>query len=193
MVIIATVAVIAVWFAFYLPTTPSWVLYSIYGDVEAHDGAAASQLVDFESVTKNFIDVAMTEREEAKPESGDDEGDRAFAEVFGRGIASLMIGPISETFKSRFENWVNNREDRKDPISVAPVLAAILRIHRQGSSAFTHVTNENGDTIDITLTRQRDGDWNVTKVDGKALRESMRDSADNTENGTGDPSPDGSP
>jgi len=134
-------------------------------------------LVDFESVTRKIIDTGIAEQNRAGTATGEDEGEKAFAELLGRGIASLMVGPISEAVKSRFEQWVDNRDDRKDPISLVLLVEAILRLHRQGSSAFTHLSDDKGNTLDITLLHSSD-DWKVTAVDGKSLREAIRESAD---------------
>jgi hypothetical protein len=163
------------WWAFYLPATPSWAVYSLYRDVRNHDGGAAEQLIDFESVTKGLVNTAITEHETGSA-ARDEEGAGAFGEIFARGIASLMVAPMSDAFKSRFEQWVDSRDDAKYPMNVGPVLEAILQLRRQGSTAFSQITDTKGETLHITLNRESGGDWKITAVDGKSIREAMRDS-----------------
>jgi len=169
------VLAVAGWWLFYLPSTPSWAVYSLYRDVKNHDGAAAQELIDFRKVTKGFIDTAVMQHEarEATPE-GQDEA--AFSEIFARGIAGLMVGPISDTLRSRFAQWVDNHEDAKYPIGLGPVLEAVVRLHRQGSTAFTQLTNDKGETLQVKLTRENVGDWRITSVNGSSIREAMRES-----------------
>jgi len=174
---------LAGWWWFYLPTTPSWAVYSLYQDVKNHDGAAAQELIDFQSVTKGFIDTAVTEHESGKT-TGEEEGQAEFEEIFARGIASLVVGPMSDALKSRFAQWVDNRDDTKYPISVGPVLEAILRLHRQGSTAFTQVTNDKGERLQMTLTRENGADWRITSVDSKSIREEMRESMETASKNT---------
>jgi hypothetical protein len=184
-IIVTAVAALALggWWWFYVPTTPSWAVYSLYRDVKDHDGAAAKQFIDFQSIAKAIIDAAVTEHE-TKNTPGEDEGQARLAEIFARGIAGLMVGPISDALTSRFAQWVDSRDEAKYPISLGAVLEAIVRLHRQGSAAFTQLTNDKGETLRITLTRENDADWKITSVDGKSIRDAIRESMENASKNT---------
>jgi hypothetical protein len=100
-----------------------------------------------------------------------------------------MIGPMSDAVKSRFGQWVDSRDDAKYPISLAPVLEAIVRFHRQGSTAFTQLTNEKGETLQVTMTRENGSDWKITSVDGRSIRDAMRKSMKSPEQASKTTSP----
>jgi hypothetical protein len=51
--------------------------------VKNHDGASAKEFIDFQSITKGFVDTAITEHE-AEKTSGGEEGQAALAEIFAR-------------------------------------------------------------------------------------------------------------
>ncbi len=172
LVLVVLAVGLAGWWLFYLPSTPTWALYTLYVDVKEHDGVAAKELIDFEGVTKSII--AASEQNEA---AGKAPSEELGEELLGRGLATLMVGPIAEALKSRFQQWVDTRDESKYPVGIGPAVQAIFRLRRQGSSAFTHLTDDDGKRIDITLTRGSDGYWKITGVDGPSVREALRQTA----------------
>jgi hypothetical protein len=108
--------------------------------------------------------------------------------MLGRGLANLMVGPISDGLKARFKEAVDTRDNVKDPINVGSLLEAWFRLHKQQSTALTRLTIDQGDTIEVSLTRESNGDWKITGVDGKVIREAMRESADSATNESDKPS-----
>jgi len=171
------VLVLAWWFLAYLPATPSWALWSFYDAARGHQGELAASYVDFESITRNLLDEAFKSEVAKNSTAGKNDPATMMGEALGKGIGSLMAGPISQTLKVRFERDIS--DSSKDPqLHASELIGAIWRMHREGDSAVTSGIDDKGQKVELTMTRV-DGRWRITRLDGDAIRKQVEDAVRN--------------
>jgi hypothetical protein len=145
-------AVLLWWALFYVPTTPSFALFQLKRAVDARDGNAAAQYVNFDSVVRN-AGYEMMQKNEG-----------ALGQFLGKGAVDLLAHPAAELLKAWAVKQVN--DGAKDvQMPALGVLGAMVMMHREGNTASTQWTDRKGRTWGVHMGLNDAGVWQVTEVD----------------------------
>ncbi|HYB89539.1 MAG TPA: DUF2939 domain-containing protein [Candidatus Binataceae bacterium] len=140
------------WAIFYLPSTPSWCVLQLKRAIDARDGDAACQYVDFQSVVKN------AGQEMVKEKTGGD----ALSGLVGQAAIALFSQPMAAMLASWTKQHVNDGA-RDVQMPAAAVAGAVVLLHRDGDAAWTDFKDHKGQEWEIHMARE-DGAWKITEV-----------------------------
>ncbi len=149
--------VIAGWAIFYLPNTPSWTIYQLKSRIDARDGQAAANYVDFQKVVQN-AGYEMVEGNQ----SGADNTNNLLGELIGKSAVDLFSGPMAALVRSWAINQVDNGAQQVQ-MPGAAVAGAIMLLHREDGTAYTRWTDHKGQVWEVQLAREPDG-WKIVQV-----------------------------
>jgi hypothetical protein len=156
--------VVAWWAIFYLPQSPSWAILWLRNTVQNRDGDAAVRYIDFQSVVQHA----------AKDMVVQNAGNNPLGSFVGQAAVQLLAGPLSQVA----ESWAKQKVNEGDPnlqIPAGALAGALLRLHRQGESAWTKFTDRKGQAWEIHLLRE-EGRWQITEVkDAKVLLQKLQE------------------
>jgi hypothetical protein len=153
---------LAWWMFFYVPATPSYAVVRLKLAVDARDGDAAAQYVDFDSVVRK-AGYELVEK-------------GATADAFGAVIGKTAVDLLSRPMAQALQAWAEREVDTgsKDvQIPAAAVAGAILIMRRDGDTASTQFTDPRGREWDIRMGRGGDGRWRITEV--RNIEQLLRD------------------
>lgn len=154
--ILITVAV-AAWAVFYVPQTPSWMIFQLKQAVDARDGNGAARYVDFQSV------VQHAGSEMAQDQNGSNGStSNVLGGLIGGGVVSLLSGPLASLLKSWAIQEVDNGA-KQVQIPTAAAAGAIALLHRNGDAAYTRWTDNKGQVWEVRLGREENG-WKIIEV-----------------------------
>jgi hypothetical protein len=142
------------WAVFYLPNSPSWAVLRLKQAIDARDGDAASQYVDFESVVKH------AGHEMVQKQGGTD----PLSAMIGNAAIDMLSKPMAEMAKAWAVDKVNNGAHEVQ-MPGAAVAGSIVLLHRDGDTAYTDFKDNKGQEWEIHLARSDDGNWRVSEVD----------------------------
>lgn len=142
------------WAVFYLPNSPSWAVLRLKQAIDARDGDAASQYVDFESVVKH------AGHEMVQKQGGTD----PLSAMIGNAAIDMLSKPMAEMAKAWAVDKVNNGAHEVQ-MPGAAVAGSIVLLHRDGDTAYTDFKDNKGQEWEIHLARGDDGNWRVSEVD----------------------------
>jgi hypothetical protein len=152
------IIVMAGWAIFYLPDTPSYAVFQLKQAIDARNGDAAAQYVDFQKVVRNAGYEMVSQRN-----SGSGAGTpNVLGELVGKGAVDLLSGPMAAVLKSWAADRVNSG-DRRIQMPAVAVAAAVVMIHRNGDKANTQWRDPDGHEWEIQMERE-DGNWRVVEV-----------------------------
>ncbi len=150
----ALVAVVAGWAIFYLPTTPTFAVLQLKLAIDARDGERAARFVDFQSLVRS----AGMQMVDNRAGSAD-----PLTQFFSRGAVQLLSAPAARMV----ESWAKQKVDdgaKEVQMPAAAVAGAVLLMHNNGSTAYTHFRDHKGQDWDIRMARNSDGQWQVVEV-----------------------------
>jgi Protein of unknown function (DUF2939) len=170
------IVVLAGWALFYLPQTPSYAIFRLKQAIDARDGEAAANYVDFQKVVQN------AGREMMQGDSGDDNGGNILGQIIGGAAVNLFSGPMAALLRQWSVQQVNDGA-KQVQMPGAAVAGAIILLHNDGSMAFTRWTDRKGQVWEVQLTQEAAG-WRVTEVKNiRQLLEKLRQHQQNEFNG----------
>ena len=149
---------IAVWAIFYLPDTPSYAVFQLKQAIDARNGEAAAQYIDFQKVVRN-AGYEMVNHGNSGSGGGTP---NVLGELVGKSAVDLLSGPMAAVLKSWATDRVNSG-DRRIQMPAAAVLAALIMIHRNGDKAYTHWRDPDGHEWEVEMERE-DGQWRIVEV-----------------------------
>jgi hypothetical protein len=156
------VLVVAGWAVFYLPDTPSYLVFRLKQAIDNRDGDAAATYVDFQKVVRNAGYEMLQDKTTGG--SGGDAGDTSstLGQIIGEGAVDLFSGPMSGLLKSWAVQKVNNgaKEVQMPPVAV---LGAIALLHRSDDTAYTRWQDKKGRVWEVGMARE-DGKWKIVQV-----------------------------
>ncbi len=157
------ILVIAGWGIFYLPYTPSYAIFQLKQKIDAHDGDAAANYVDFQQVVRN----AGYEIVQGDNGGGSPDPSNLLGQLLGKGAVDLFSGPMAALLRQWAIDQVNNGAKQVQMPSAA-VAGAIVLLHRDNNSAYTRWTDKKGRLWEVRMAREN-GQWKVVEV--KNIRE----------------------
>src|SRR6266568_2012480 len=80
------VIALAVWALVYLPRSPSWAVFRAKQAIDARDGPAAAEYVDFESVVKHAAYEMIDKKGSGNP----------FGSIVGHAAIDFLIKPMAQ-------------------------------------------------------------------------------------------------
>jgi Protein of unknown function (DUF2939) len=145
---------VAAWAVFYMPDTPAFAVLELKVAIDNRDGDRAVQFVDFQSVVRNAgMQMVQKQANSSDP----------LEQFLGSGAIQLFTGPAARLV----ESWAKQKVDdgaRELQIPAGAVAAAIVLLHRNGDTAYTHFRDRKGQVWDIEMERKSDGQWQVVEV-----------------------------
>ncbi|HUO05108.1 MAG TPA: hypothetical protein VMU16_07925 [Candidatus Binataceae bacterium] len=151
---IAIVAAIAAWALFYLPDTPSWMVFQLKRAIDARNGPAAAQYVDFESVARH----AGHEIVQKQGRGG------LLGEFLGNAAVDIFNKPMANMVQSWTVQKVSDGA-REVQMPREAVAGALVVMHHDGDTAYTKFKDSKGREWEIHMMREDDGHWRITEVD----------------------------
>ncbi len=147
------VIAIAVWALLYLPRSPAWAVFRAKQAIDARDGPAAAEYIDFESVVKHAAYDMIDKKGSSNP----------FGSIVGHAAVDFLIKPMAQVAQAWAIREVNSgaKEVQMPPVAVA---GSVVLLHRSGDTAYTNFTDNKGQVWEIHLARQSDGYWRVVEV-----------------------------
>ncbi|MGH7839841.1 MAG: hypothetical protein ACREQC_18795 [Candidatus Binataceae bacterium] len=160
--------VISGWALLYLPDTPSYAVFRLKQSVDARNGDAAGNYVDFQKVVR----AAGAEIIQGDNPSGDT-GGNLLGQLLGKGMVDLFSAPMAALLQQWAVQQVNYGAQEVQ-MPAAGVAAAILLLHRDGDTAYTRWTDHKGQVWEVRMARE-DGRWKIVEVKNvRALLEKLR-------------------
>lgn len=150
---ILILAALAWWALFYLPNTPSYAVFQMKQAIDAHNGEAASNYVDFDSVVKHAGYEMVQKRGGGDPLSA----------MIGNAAIDLFTKPMAQLAKAWAVRKVNDG-DREVQMPAATVAASLVVLHRNGDKAYTDFKDNKGQEWEVHLERGDDGQWRVVEI-----------------------------
>ncbi|MDO8433890.1 MAG: DUF2939 domain-containing protein [Candidatus Binatus sp.] len=147
------ITALAAWALFYVPRSPSWAVLRAKQAIDARDGPAAAEYVDFESVVKHAAYEMIEKKGSSNP----------FGSIVGRAAVDFLIKPMAQVAQAWAIREVNTGAKEVQMPAVA-VAGSIVLLHRSGDTAYTNFTDHKGQVWEIHLARQSDGYWRVIEV-----------------------------
>jgi Protein of unknown function (DUF2939) len=148
------VAVVVAWWAvFYVPNTPSFAVVELKRAIDNRDGEAAARYINFESVVRK-AGYEMVEKKE---------GGSALGQMLGKSAVDVLAKPVAQLARAWATKQVNDgaRDVQMPP---AAVLGAVVLLHRDGDSAYTHFRDNRGRDWEVHMKRSAAGVWQVSEV-----------------------------
>lgn len=147
------VTIVILWWALlYLPTTPSYAVLELKRAIDARDGDAAAQHVNFESIVKH-AGYEMVQQRAKDP----------LSQLVGKGAVDLFTKPMAEVLHA----WARKQvDDGADEVQMPPVavLGAVVLMHRDDGTAYTRFRDNKQREWEIRLARDDHGVWQVSEV-----------------------------
>ncbi len=140
------------WALFYLPTTPSYAIFQLKRAVDARNGQAAAQYVNFPSVVRHAGYEMMRN------------DNNALGELLGKGAVDLFSGPVAGVVRA----WAVNQVDkgsRDVQMPTGAVVGAMFLIHREGNTAYTHFRDGKGREWGVHMALNDQGEWQIVQID----------------------------
>jgi hypothetical protein len=156
------------WGFLYLPNTPSYAIFQLKRDIDARDGNAAANYVDFQQVVRN----AAYEMVEGQNTGGDNTSN-LIGQLIGKGAVDLFSGPMAALSRTWAINQVENgvKEVQMPGWGVA---GAIVLLHRDGDNAYTRFTDRKNQVWEVQMAREDNG-WKIVEVKNvRQLLEKLR-------------------
>jgi Protein of unknown function (DUF2939) len=153
--ITAIIVIIAVawWAIFYLPNTPTWAVLRLKQAIDAREGDAAAQYVDFDSVVKN------AGQEMVKEKSGGD----TLGALVGQAAVAVLTHPVAQLLESAARQRVENG-DKDVQMPAVAVLGALVLLHHSDGQAWTNFKDHKGQVWKIHMKRES-GRWKITQIE----------------------------
>jgi hypothetical protein len=150
---ILIVVAVAAWSLFYLPRTPSFAVFRMKQAIDARDGEAASNYVDFESVVKHAGYEMVSKRDGGDPMSS----------MIGNAAIDLFTKPMAQIAKAWAVRKVNDGEPEVQ-MPGAAVAGSLVVLHHSGDTAYTDFKDNRGQEWEVHLARGDDGQWRVVEI-----------------------------
>ena len=186
---ILTAIAVAAWAVFYLPQTPSWMIFQLKQAIDARDGDGAAQYVDFQSVVRHAGSEMANDQTNSNPGASG-----VLGALISNGVVNLLSGPMASLLKSWSVQQVNNGA-KQVQIPTAAAIGAIAMLHRNGDAAYTRWTDKKGQVWQVRMARE-EGGWKIVEVDNVAeLLQKLQQQQENRMNQPPEalpPAPDGS-
>src|SRR5258708_31128321 len=130
---ILIIVALAGWALFYLPQSPSFAVFRMKQAIDARNGEAASNYVDFESVVKHAGYEMVQKRGGGDPMSS----------MIGNAAIDLFTKPMAQIAKTWSVRKVNDGDPEVQMPNVAVGGAVVLR-HRGGETGYTTLNDNKG-------------------------------------------------
>jgi hypothetical protein len=143
----------AAWAFFYLPQSPTFAVLQMKRAIDARNGDAAANYVDFESVVKNAGHEMVQKQTNGDPMSA----------MLGNAAIDLFTKPMAQIAKAWAVRKVNDG-DRAVQMPGAAVAGAVVLLHRNGDTAYTDFKDHKGREWEVHLARGDDGQWRVVEI-----------------------------
>src|SRR6185312_13098302 len=101
---ILIIVVLGGWAIFYLPHTPSFAIFQLKQKIDARDGQAAANYVDFQLVVRN----AAYEMVQGDSSGANNDPSNLFGQLLGKSAVDLFSGPMAALLRSWAIDQVNN-------------------------------------------------------------------------------------
>ena len=167
------VLVLGGWALFYLPDTPSYAIFQLKQCVDARNGDAAADFVDFQKVVQ-AAGTEMIQGDNTGSENPDNSSSsNLLGQLLGKGMVDLFSGPMAALLQQWAVQQVNDgvKQVQMPPVAVA---AAVAMLHRNGDVAYTRWTDHKGQSWEVRMARE-DGRWKIVEVKNvRALLEKLR-------------------
>ncbi|HLW69876.1 MAG TPA: hypothetical protein VKS22_04555 [Candidatus Binataceae bacterium] len=167
------VLILGGWAFFYLPDTPSYAIFELKQCVDARNGAAAADYVDFQKVVQ-AAGAEMIEGDNSGSGASDTSaGSNLLGQLLGKGMVNLFSGPMAALLRQWAVQQVNDgvQQVQMPPAAVA---GAIALLHRDGDAAYTRWTDHKGQVWEVQMARE-DGRWKIVEVKNvRTLLEKLR-------------------
>jgi hypothetical protein len=147
------ITIVLLWWALiYLPASPSFAVFQLKRAIDARDGEAAARYVDFESVVKH-----------AGYEMVQEKANDPLSQMVGKGAIDLFSKPLAQATRAYAVKDVN---DGADEVQMPPaaVLGAMVLMHRDDGTAYTHFVDNRKREWEVRMARDEYGVWQVTEV-----------------------------
>jgi hypothetical protein len=157
------VLVIAAWGVFYLPHTPSYAIFELKQKIDARNGEAAANYVDFQKVVRNAgYEMVQGDSKDSSPDPSN-----LLGQLLAKSAVDLFSGPMAGMLRQWAVEQVNNgaKQVQMPPAAVA---GAIALLHRDDDTAYTRWTDKKGRLWEVRMARE-DGQWKIVEV--KNIRE----------------------
>jgi hypothetical protein len=148
---------VAAWAVFYVPQTPSWMIFQLKQAIDARDGDGAARYVDFLSVVRHAGSEMANDQSNSNPGASG-----VLGALISNGVVNLLAGPMASALKSQAVQEVDNGAKQMQ-IPSAAALGAIALMHRNGDAAYTRWTDNKGQVWEVRLAREPDG-WKIVEV-----------------------------
>jgi hypothetical protein len=152
------ILVIAGWGIFYLPYTPSYAIFQLKQKIDAHDGDAAANYVDFQQVVRNAgYEMVQGDNGGSGPNTSN-----LLGQLLGKSAVDLFSGPMAGLLRQWAIDQVNNgaKQVQMPPAAVA---GAIALLHRDNNIAYTRWTDKKGRLWEVRMAREN-GVWKIVEV-----------------------------
>lgn len=148
---------IAAWALFYLPQTPSWMIFNLKQAIDARDGNGAARYVDFQEVVRN------AGYEVVQGQNGSNGGaSDLLGALVGKGAVDLLSGPMASLLKSWAIQQVDNGA-KQVQLPAGAVAGAIVFLHRNDDAAYTRWVDHKGQEWEVRMAREPGG-WKIVEV-----------------------------
>jgi hypothetical protein len=147
------ITIVLLWWALiYLPASPSFAVFQLKRAIDARDGEAAARYVDFESVVKH-----------AGYEMVQEKANDPLSQMVGKGAIDLFSKPLAQATRAYAVKDVN---DGADEVQMPPaaVLGAMVLMHRDDGTAYTHFVDNRKREWEVRMARDEYGVWQVSEV-----------------------------
>jgi hypothetical protein len=155
---ILIILVVGGWAIFYLPDTPSYAIVRLKQSIDARNGDAAAQYVDFQQVVR-AAGYEMVQGDTSNPDNG---GTNLLGQLIGKGAVDLFSGPMAAMLQSWAVQKVNDGAPQLQ-MPPAAVLGALVLLRRNGDSAWTRWTDKKGQLWEVRMARENGG-WKIVEV-----------------------------
>jgi len=148
---------VAAWALFYLPQTPSWMIFNLKQAIDARDGSDAARYVDFQQVVRNAGYEAVQDHDSSSGGAGG-----LVDALIGKGAIDFLSGPIASMLKSWAIQQVDNGA-KQVQLPLAAAAGAIFLLHRNHDAAYTSWQDHKGQEWEVRMARE-DGGWKIVEV-----------------------------
>lgn len=151
------IVAVAAWALFYLPNTPSYAVFELKHDIDARNGNAAAQHVDFQQVVRN-AGYEMVQNNNANP----NDPSALLGQFIGKGAVDIFSGPMAALVRQWAVQKVENGA-KEVQMPAGAVVGAMFLMHRDGDTAFTQWTDHKGQVWEVRMARE-DRVWKIVEV-----------------------------
>lgn len=144
--------VLAWWALIYLPASPTFAVLQLKRAIDARDGEDAARYCNFESVVKH-----------AGYEMVQQKASDALSQMVGRGAIDLLSKPLAQLARAYTVKDVDDGDKNVQMPAIA-VLGAIVLMHRDDGTAYTHFVDPKKREWEVRMARDQEGVWQVIEV-----------------------------